>query len=240
MSLENSASPTVGLLSSPVVPLDSLLSPQAEDFEQRVPERDSIAESDFNDVALDDDSRFSTVALSERQSVIEDTLPGTEDDTKERSASPPLTSSDPFKPTSHKKSASTTTIRSVGNLPFILARLDIQKAQDDTSRRVSIDGQHKIHEEFVRLQKGKEEEEENAVNAAIDWGTLENYERPSYPNALFVHRLLGGRYLWYVENKFSAYLFLHGSSQTTKNLRHLNQRNLLERLRKGFQTLFAE
>ncbi|KAJ7901861.1 rab-GTPase-TBC domain-containing protein [Mycena olivaceomarginata] len=117
------------------IPLDSLLSPGPEPEHQsfRLSTRDSVAtDSDFNDVALDDEAGFS-----------------------------------PASQPSHQRSASTATIRSVNNLPFILARIETQKPDPDARpNRTSLDGQHKLQEEFARKQK--EEDDENAAHA-IDW-----------------------------------------------------------------------
>ncbi len=70
---------------------------------------------------------------------------------------------------SHKKSASTTTIRSNHNLTFLLAKLE-----EDATKRGSVDGQIKLQEGFARLQREKEDQTETEnSNAAevIDWGT---------------------------------------------------------------------
>jgi len=53
----------------------------------------------------------------------------------------------------------------------MLARLDIKKSQEENSpvvQRLSVDGQLKLQEEFVRLQN--EEEEKLKSHEAIDWG----------------------------------------------------------------------
>ncbi|KAF8210302.1 rab-GTPase-TBC domain-containing protein, partial [Mycena galopus ATCC 62051] len=72
---------------------------------------------------------------------------------------------------SHQRSASTATLRSVNNMPFILARIETQKPDPDARpNRASLDGQHKLQEEFARKQKADAEDDENAVHAAtIDW-----------------------------------------------------------------------
>ncbi|KAK0461083.1 rab-GTPase-TBC domain-containing protein [Desarmillaria tabescens] len=147
--------------------LDSLLSPKAQTFDVNI--RESVAESDFNDVVLEDDSRFSTVALSSRRSSSSaGSSVHTLDSPRPHSNSSTLESSfeAPKKP-SHKKSASTTTIRSNHNLTFLLAKLE-----EDSTKRGSIDGQIKLQEGFVRLQKekGDQTETENSNDAeVIDW-----------------------------------------------------------------------
>lgn len=153
--------------------LEALLSPQGAGFDDRLPERESITEpADFNDVALDDDSGFSLVALSSGESTAgsgSGPIHQVEVETgRPRSTTSILPLQSP-KQISHKKSASTTTICSAHNLPFLVARLDIQ--EESRPNRGSVDGQHKLQEEFARLQKEREEIEENNVNGAIDWGT---------------------------------------------------------------------
>ncbi|KAJ7703168.1 rab-GTPase-TBC domain-containing protein [Mycena rosella] len=155
-------------------PLDSLLSPGPEPEHQsfRIPARDSVATvADFNDVALsDDESGFSPIALtSGMDSTSSEITSGRSRSASDSSITPTVV--DAAASPSHKKSSSTATIRSVNNLPFILARIETQKPNPDTRpNRTSIDGQHKLQEEFARKQKDKEvEDDDNAANAAIDW-----------------------------------------------------------------------
>ncbi|KAJ7497322.1 rab-GTPase-TBC domain-containing protein [Mycena latifolia] len=162
-------------MSSPAtpIPLDSLLSPGPEPEHQsfRIPVRDSVATvSDFNDVALDDESGFSPIALtSGMDSTSSEPPEGRSRSASDSSITPTVV--DTAAGPSHKKSASTATIRSVNNLPFILARIETQKPDPDSRpNRSSVDGQHKLQEEFARKQKDKEvEDDDNAANAAIDW-----------------------------------------------------------------------
>lgn len=155
------------------VPLDSLFSPQVALFdENRAIARESITtDSDFNDVALDDETGLPSAILSPRQSM----------QTLVESERPRSTSSivSPTKYTAqhsgHKKTTSTSTIRSSHNLPFLMGRLDLQNGDEtESSNRGSVDGQQKLQEEFARLHKEKEVEvEEKAANGApgaIDWG----------------------------------------------------------------------
>lgn len=153
-------------------PLESLRSPEAIVFGDRLPERESIVtDSDFNDIALDDDSGFSPISLTRNQTP-ELGISSHDNVSNERPHSvsfPPTQNFNPSKQRSHKKSASTTTIRSANNLPFILARLDIQE-ETSTSHRGSVDGQQKLQEEFARLHKEEEEAKDNVITGAIDWG----------------------------------------------------------------------
>ncbi|GLB37426.1 putative rab-GTPase-TBC domain containing protein [Lyophyllum shimeji] len=152
--------------------LESLRSPEVPDFASKGPERESVVtDSDFNDIALDDEAVFSPVSLTRGPSP--DAATPSEVETPD-TARPPNVSSPQsaiFNPTKlgHKKTASTTTIRSANNLPFIVARLGIQD-EERTSHRGSVDGQQKLQEEFARLHKEEEKEpKENGASGMIDW-----------------------------------------------------------------------
>ncbi|KAL0955945.1 hypothetical protein HGRIS_002129 [Hohenbuehelia grisea] len=163
-------------ISTVAVPLDALLSPPGDselDTERQFV-RASIAESDFSDVGLEDESRLSVVALesaADESSPPQSASPSPKLSGRPQSSSSATTLHDTVSKTSstassHKKSASTTTIRSVNKAPFLLARLDIQKAEEDSrSNRGSLDGQQKLQEEFTRLQ----EHADQVDNSAIDW-----------------------------------------------------------------------
>ncbi|KAF9029018.1 RabGAP/TBC [Hymenopellis radicata] len=145
------------------ISLDELLSPKSPTFADPPPatnsNRDSVAES----AASDDDSRFSTVTLSARDSA--SSIGSAPTSERPDSTSSTLAPSEDSEPRAHKKSASTTTIRSVHNLPFGLKQSD-----DIANHRGSVDGQHKLQEEFARLQKEKEVVEEGHVETeVIDW-----------------------------------------------------------------------
>lgn len=190
-------------------PLDSLLSPKGPTFEPpKEASRESVAGSDseLNEVRLDDDSEFSSVPLSARESTASVGSKGSHTSFKStathvgnekevghekengiekeerRQTSTSLVPSDSStlaKPaSSHKKSASNSSIKSfVGNTPFILARIESQREQDESDskvQRASIDGQQKLQEEFAKMQKVKEEEASEAVAGAIDWGVYYN------------------------------------------------------------------
>ncbi|KAF8070464.1 rab-GTPase-TBC domain-containing protein [Lyophyllum atratum] len=154
-------------------PLESLRSPQEADFASKDRERESIVtDSEFNDIALDDDAGFSPVSLTRGPSpdtVIPSNEVETKDATRRLSVSTQETAAFESRKPGHKKSASTTTILSANNLPFIVARLNLQDERR-MSHRGSVDGQQKLQEEFARLHKEEEKEiKDNAINGAIDW-----------------------------------------------------------------------
>ncbi|EKM54442.1 uncharacterized protein PHACADRAFT_96833 [Phanerochaete carnosa HHB-10118-sp] len=60
----------------------------------------------------------------------------------------------------HKKTASTSTIVSGNNVPFILAR-----AEGEEGKRASLDGKQKLQEEFER----KHESQDSRADADVDW-----------------------------------------------------------------------
>jgi hypothetical protein len=163
-------------------PLESLRSPRdPTQFVEKPPGRESIAESDFNDIALDDDSALSPISLNNRQSSVSGGSDRNVDDIgRPLSASLPKTAFNPSKQGSHKKSASTTTIRSPKNLSFLLARLDLQEESSGSSHRGSVDGQQKLQEEFARLHKEKEEAKDGFSTGAIDWGASSDYCASSF------------------------------------------------------------
>lgn len=158
---------------SPVNPLDALRSPESSHFDQRLLERDSVVGSDFNEIALDDDGSFSPVALTARPFDLSTEPPALsirEDaDERPRSSSFSLPANS-LMSRSHKKSASTTTIRSSKDLPFLFSSPEMQE-QEETRKaaRGSIDGQQKIQEEFARLQKEKADKSHKSEEGTIDW-----------------------------------------------------------------------
>ncbi|KDQ28148.1 hypothetical protein PLEOSDRAFT_1112882 [Pleurotus ostreatus PC15] len=142
--------------------LDSLLSPKASTFEPVGATngiRESVAESEFSDVGLGgDESPLSSVALSARSSM-KSFKSAVSTGSRRHSTSSAGTHQESVARasggSSHKKSASTTTIRSIRNVPFLLARLDAQKAEGASrSDRGSMDG--RFHEEFAKLQVDQE------------------------------------------------------------------------------------
>lgn len=160
---------------SQTVPLSALFSPQVPEFENRQTIRESATDSEFNEVALDDETSFSPVVLTSRQSQAPSMSALVQKESNERpksvSSIAPLTNGR----SGHKKTASTLTIRSSINLPFLMARLDPQASdpKSPSANRGSVDGQLKLQEEFARLHKEKEQEEHdntaNGVSGAIDW-----------------------------------------------------------------------
>ncbi|KAF9241597.1 rab-GTPase-TBC domain-containing protein [Melanogaster broomeanus] len=154
--------------------LYSLLSPKSPLLTSVSP-RDSLAESDYNDVILEDDPRFSTVPLSERASVASSASDLDEVTTRlERRttiSSAPSKAIASLRLFAHRKSASSVTAAelSAGN---ILARLGIQNAQDDIDLDVPHSagvGQQKLHEEFLRLHNERRADAMLSEEGAIDW-----------------------------------------------------------------------
>ncbi|PFH51496.1 hypothetical protein AMATHDRAFT_58886 [Amanita thiersii Skay4041] len=150
--------------------LEALRSPTSDTFTQPQ-SRQSVAETEFNDVALDDEVLFSPVALTSRRNSAAsfEQLEHVLDETKNNPDDQLETFDDPFRPM-HKKTASTTTIRSSRGLPLLVNRLDLQDAAS-RSNRASIDGQQKLQEEFA-ARRQKETEEQHVVSAgisSIDW-----------------------------------------------------------------------
>jgi len=176
--------PVVAAHSTMPDPLESLRSPQVnQSFNDKHPGRDSIATTEFKDIALDDES-FSPIALTARTDLPEpepdseetegtpsQSRPGEDVSSRPRSAS--FSSSQPpsFPAVKgHRKTASTTTIRSVHEpgLSLFMSRLDLQ---DDGARsRGSVDGQLKLQEEFARLQERETKERNIVAEGGIDWG----------------------------------------------------------------------
>lgn len=193
-------------------PLEPLRSPQTFGQKSFPSERDSIARSEFNDIALDDDSYF-PVPLTAQPGIPESYphQPPDEDDitavSRSRVPSLSLTLQDlrlsiPSK--SHRKTASTTTIRSThepeSNGPSLVTRLDFQEHKEKVAR-ASVDGQMKLQEEFARLQE-METKDHNQTESSIDWG--EYFFLRKTPYHLIPPRILGGGYIWCV-HQWHAY-----------------------------------
>ncbi|KIM40114.1 hypothetical protein M413DRAFT_446268 [Hebeloma cylindrosporum] len=151
-------------------PLESLRSPELNG--DRSLGRDSLAVSEFNDIALDDDN-FSPIALTARPPILE-TVPSPSQDksstSRTRSISfvvPPIVEFS--SPKGHRKTASTTTIRSfheTNSASLLLNRLDLHDTKGKA--RGSVDGQLKLQEEFARLHE-KETKDQGAQEGVIDW-----------------------------------------------------------------------
>lgn len=157
--------------------LDSLLSPKDPGQAPLLP-RDSIAGSDYN-VVLEDDTRFSTIPLSEssdrasvislKSEIVEDPAIRLERRTTISARSSARALGQRY--LSHKKSVSSVTPSDVtkGN---VLARLGPQKAFDENdldAMRVTGGGQQKLHEEFVRLHNERRAEAAKNEEGSIDW-----------------------------------------------------------------------
>ncbi|TRM69972.1 rab-GTPase-TBC domain-containing protein [Schizophyllum amplum] len=150
-----------------VISLEELKSPHDPEFSKDAAfPRDSIRDSELTEVTLEgsegSQEDFSPVALSSRNSASSSIssfarAAGTRLSTS--SIASPVTLID-SKPSSHKKTSSTTTILSAHNMVL-----------DDTPRanRQSIDGQLKLQEDFERLHKDKEAEAAEGAAQAIDW-----------------------------------------------------------------------
>lgn len=169
--------PTDRLPSTAAAALDSLLSPK-DPGRAPLPLRDSIAGSDYN-VVLEDDSRFSTIPLSEssdRASVISLKSGIVEDPANRLERRTTISAQSNARAVgqrhlAHKKSVSSVTPSDVtkGN---ILARLGPQKAFDENdvdALRVAGGGQQRLHEEFVRLHNERRAQAAKNEEGSIDW-----------------------------------------------------------------------
>lgn len=152
--------------------LDSLLSPKDPTLTP-LSSSDSVPESDYNDITLEDDSRFSTVPLSERASVSSDVSHAAAKlERRTTISSAPSKALATLRQFAHKRSVSSVTADeiSAGN---VFARLGIQKAHEENDLgvlRAAGDGQQKLHEEFVRLHNERRAEAAHDDEASIDWG----------------------------------------------------------------------
>ncbi|PIL33862.1 hypothetical protein GSI_03568 [Ganoderma sinense ZZ0214-1] len=151
-------------------PLDALLSPT--DTEGKFSIRDSVAASE----ATEDETRFSTVLLSARQSLAPSPKVAHGLHTvDEGTGSDENTLVDDWR--QHKKTASNSTILSANNVPYLLSKLsEAEEAEgegegegeDETPARVrpaSLQGTQAIKEEFYQ----RAEEEEARGQAEVDW-----------------------------------------------------------------------
>lgn len=179
----NRASRPPSAAKSPQTALDSLLSPTKADF--KFPIRDSVAASD----TTDDETRFSTVLLSSARTSVDpehvslgtplsaklsETLmelpeeehegagEGKHDDRRDTLDGNEIVRLI-HRNRVHKKTASTSTIVSGSNVPFILARVE-----GEENKRSSLDGKQKLQEEFEK----KHESQDSRAEANVDWGAL--------------------------------------------------------------------
>ncbi|KAG2055445.1 RabGAP/TBC [Suillus hirtellus] len=173
-STANDVSVIVASKPDPPSPLDTLLSPKGSTYEELSP-RGSVAESDYNDVILDDDPSFSTVPLSGDTSLVteadaDDALPKL--NRRTTISSVPSKAFSSLRHFSHRKSASTITIPSAPG-SNILARIGSQGTRDESSieaLRSAGEGQQKLHEEFLRLHNERRAEVTESEQGGIDWG----------------------------------------------------------------------
>ncbi|KAF8906517.1 rab-GTPase-TBC domain-containing protein [Gymnopilus junonius] len=157
-------------------PLEALRSPELDHtfgLTTEKSERESIAISEFNDIALDDDS-FSPIALTARPVITSGAESSSQDAStiRPRSASTNSTSSTGVDLSSaklHRRTVSTTTIRSAHEPPtvsLLTNRLDIQ--ENGAKSRGSVDGHLKLQKEFARLHEKDSRDQYNGEKA-IDW-----------------------------------------------------------------------
>jgi hypothetical protein len=157
-------------------PLDALLSPTTPLSQTRSPTRDSVAGSDFGEVRLDDDERFSTVSLSAAATAARDSTMAIKSPVDEK-ASKPWGEEEPAPAPSEISGAVRTS--------FLLQRLENEGAPG--SRR-SLDGQQKLQEVFERAQRDSKDLEGDFIN--VDWG--EFFLALFVQTALFTHVQLSG------------------------------------------------
>ena len=174
------ATPTAETSSS----LDDLLSPTTpgRTLEADADKRGSVVDSGVV-VDMDDDVRFSNVPLSAKEShksLASSFLDRRSTVSFGKGERRSVASSSK----AHRKSASAHT---VGSSPraseqFLLHRLDQQKSMADASelKRLSVNGQQRLREEFSKLQNGHTTKPPQADGSsdddgsAIDWGTCFN------------------------------------------------------------------
>lgn len=136
--------------------LDDLLSPTPTPLPQTLSfPRDSVAESDFGEVRLDDDVRFSTVSLD--ATATRDSTVAIKSPTDEGAAKPWTEDEPPPAPSE----VSGTAVRA----SFLLQMLEKDSMP---GTRKSLDGQHKLQEVFERAQRDSKDLEGDAAN--VDWG----------------------------------------------------------------------
>ncbi|KAJ3966160.1 rab-GTPase-TBC domain-containing protein [Lentinula raphanica] len=153
--------------------LDSLLSPKQTTFDEAESRpRESIAESELSDISLDDekleDLDVDDGADADAQASPRPLTKPAELDLSTKSLDLQLEEALTTSASSHKKSASLTTIHSGRGISLL-----VNRDEPTSGNRVSLDGQHKLQEEFARLQE-KNSEIRNApstpgLGPGIDW-----------------------------------------------------------------------
>jgi hypothetical protein len=152
-SVSSLPDPATHLKDQHASPLDALLSPTTT-LPQTFP-RNSVAGSDFGEVRLDDDRRFSTVSLNAvatRDSTVAIKSPIDE------GAPKPWVEVEPVPAPSEGTGASV-------RASFLLQMLENDVA---SGPRRSLDGQQKLQEVFERAQRDSKDLEGEA--ASVDWG----------------------------------------------------------------------
>lgn len=149
--------------SMPPTTLEALRSPVSTTLTS-LQNRESVSEAEFNDVALDDETVLSPVTLTSRRTSTDSLLPHPKDDKNIRTNNS-YDESPISVPMKHKKTVSTTTIRSSHGQSFF-------ELQDTTakSNRGSVDGQQKLQEDFARMHKEAVDATVTSTDNAIDWG----------------------------------------------------------------------
>ncbi|KAJ3749834.1 rab-GTPase-TBC domain-containing protein [Lentinula raphanica] len=153
--------------------LDSLLSPKQTTFDEAESRpRESIAESELSDISLDDekleDLDVDDGADADAQASPRPLTKPAELDLSTKSLDLELEEALTTSASSHKKSASLTTIHLRRGISLL-----VNHDEPTSGNRVSLDGQHKLQEEFARLQE-KNSEIRNApstpgLGPGIDW-----------------------------------------------------------------------
>jgi hypothetical protein len=168
--------PATCLKNQQASPLDALLSPTTTSLPQTLAfPRDSVAGSDFGEVRLDDDGRFSTVSLN---------AAATRDSTVALKS--PVDEGAP-KPWVEEEPAP---VPSEGTGASVRASFLLQMLENDVASvpRRSLDGQQKLQEVFERAQRDSRDLEGDA--ASVDWGRC-SPAAPAYTTVLMCVQRFG-------------------------------------------------
>jgi hypothetical protein len=123
-------------------------------------ETESVVENEFKDVALDDDATLSPVALASPSEFLFTVIEPVEDLSVDSPSTETVLS------VRRKRTSSTATILSIHGLPSSASDDELQDNIVKSNRR-SIDGQHKLQEEFARVHRNSVDA---SADSAIDWG----------------------------------------------------------------------
>jgi len=182
--------------------LDSLRSPEQNNFIAQLPRRESIATStsELDDIVLNDDdlpsSSLAAVLFKSDPAGPFKLQEEIEVDSGNRlhnnrpiiSEMNPVDHETPPLGKSRRRTASVATIRSGHTSPFV--------EEKNGSSRISLDGQNALQEEFSRLQKEKKVLQEQGAEESIDWGMFTPRYMVFSANFRFP-RLLGGCHIQY-------------------------------------------